>query len=258
MMLLVAVFSYIVFCCAINSGYYASILFKYVFFYPSVSQSQTCSGDIVENPATFGSNVTITCTCAPATGGSGQINLFTGFGPIILLAEISNITSEETLTHVLTNVDASDGGNYRCYFSSVQPGVNALKTITLQIYPYFTAATIAQRVLQMNGSAFNFTCEAEGYPSPSMMALVNITSDPPLTMATTNFRTLNYNFAKFQFGFEGYYQCVTNSSIASTEHNITIICKYIQFYPSLLCLFFFSCIHSISSGHCISYSKLHH
>ena len=238
-MLLVAVLSYIIFCCAIN-GEYNDITCKLsiqicFLFIPLVGESQTCSGNIVENPATIGSNVTVICTCTPVPGDSGQIHLFTEYGPIVLLAETSNITSEETLTHVLTNVDASDGGNYRCYYSSVQqPGVNALKTIALQVYPYFTAATPAQNILQMNGSTFSVTCEAEGHPAPNMMTLVNITSDPPLTMATTNFRTLTYNLVKFQFGLEGYYQCVTNSSIASIEHNFTIICKYIQLCPSLI------------------------
>ena len=124
------------------------------------------------------------------------------------------------MVHVLTNISISDGGNYICFLDSLQR-FDANDTITLEIYPYFTDNTVVLQVQQTNGSTFNVTCEADGFPSPNM-TLLDINSD---TLAITSSNTLTYEFVNFQFGQEGQYQCIATSSIQSIQYNFTIVCK---------------------------------
>ena len=176
--------------------------------------------DIIENPATRGSNVTIYCVGGPAPDDSGSLLLLSP--PPNVIASSGIVTDDTMVMHTLTNVDASTGGEYTCRFNSIlRP--TADNTMTLQIFPYFTDATTGTKVLQTNGSTFNVTCEAEGFPAPTM-DLLDLRSSPQ-TVATTSSNSLTHMFVSFQFGQEGSYQCVATSVIQTIYHNFTIICK---------------------------------
>ena len=176
--------------------------------------------NISENPATLGSNVTIYCVGGPAPGDSGLLLLLSPTPNVIASSGI--VTDDTMVMHTLTNVDASTGGEYTCRFNSIlRP--TADNTMTLQIFPYFTDATTGTKVLQTNGSTFNVTCEAEGFPAPTM-DLLDLRSSPQ-TVATTSSNSLTHMFVSFQFGQEGSYQCVAASVIQTIYHNFTIICK---------------------------------
>ena len=138
-----------------------------------------------------------------------------------MLASKDNVTGNDTLVHVLTNINISDGGNYICFLDSLQL-FDANDTITLEIYPYFTDKTVDLQVPQSNGSTFNVTCEADGFPAPNM-TLLDFNSD---ILAITSSNTLTYEFVAFQFGQEGQYQCIATSLIQFIQYNFTIVCKY--------------------------------
>ena len=191
--------------------------------------------DIIENPTTRGSNVTLYCIGGPAPEGSGSLFWLSPTPNVIASSGI--VTDDTTLVHVLVNVDASVGGEYTCRFDSITRP-NADNTMTLQIFPYFTDATTGTKVLQTNGSTFNVTCEAEGFPAPTM-ELLDLRSMPQV-VATTASNSLTHMFVSFQFGQEGSYQCVATSAIQTIYHNFTIICK--SAFNSSSYIFIFSLI----------------
>ena len=178
--------------------------------------------DIIENPATHGSNVTLYCVGGPALGDIGTLLLLSPSPNVIASSGI--VTDNTMVIHVLTNVDASTGGEYTCRFNSIKKPI-ADNSMTLQIFPYFTDATTGTKVLQTNGSTFNVTCEAEGFPTPTM-ELLDLRSMPQI-IATTTSNSLTHMFVSFQFGQEGSYQCVATSAIQTIYHNFTIICKFV-------------------------------
>ena len=190
---------------------------------------------IIENPATRGNNVTIYCVGGPAPGDTGSLLLLSPSPTVIASSGI--VTDDTMVMHVLVNVDASVGGEYTCRFDSITRP-NADNTMTLQIFPYFTDATTGTKVLQTNGSTFNVTCEAEGFPAPSM-GLLDLRSMPQV-VATTASNSLTHMFVSFQFGQEGSYQCVATSAIRTIYHNFTIICK--SAFNSSSYIFIFSLI----------------
>ena len=193
--------------------------------------------NIVENPATRGSNVTIYCVGGPAPGDTGSLLLLSPPPNVITSSGI--VTDDTMVMHTLINVDASFGGEYTCRFDSITRP-NADNMMTLQIFPYFTDATTGTKVLQTNGSTFNVTCEAEGFPAPAM-DLLDLRSSPQ-TVATTSSNSLTHMFVSFQFGQEGSYQCVATSVIQTIYHNFTIICKSV--FNSIITYFIFSLIVS--------------
>ena len=188
--------------------------------------------DIIENPATHGSNVTLYCVGGPAPGDTGSLLLLSSTPKVIASSGI--VTDNTMVMHVLTNVDASTGGEYTCRFDSITRP-NADNTMTLQVFPYFTDATTGVKVLQTNGSTFNVTCEAEGFPAPTM-ELLDLRSSLQ-TVATTTSNSLTHLFVSFQFGQEGSYQCVATSTIQTIYHNFTIICKSVFNSSSYIFLF---------------------
>ena len=196
--------------------------------------------DIIENPATHGSNVTLYCVGGPAPGDTGSLLLLSPSPNVIASSGI--VTDNTMVIHVLINIDASVGGEYTCRFDSITRP-NADNTMTLQIFPYFTDATTGTKVLQTNGSTFNVTCEAEGFPTPSM-ELVDLRSSLQ-TVATTSSNSLTHMFVSFQFGQEGSYHCVATSAIRTIYHNFTIICKSV--FNSSSYIFIFSFIVSPDS-----------
>ena len=176
--------------------------------------------NIITNPATRGSNVTLYCVGGPAPDDSGSLLLLSPTPSVIASSGI--VTDGTMLMHVLTNVDASVGGEYICRFDGIKRAITE-NSMTLRIFPYFTDATTGTKVLQTNGSTFNVTCEAEGFPAPTM-DLLDLRSSPQ-TVATTSSNSLTHMFVSFQFGQEGSYQCVATSTIQTIYHNFTIICK---------------------------------
>ena len=185
-------------------------------FHSSVAQSQSAIGSIVENVTSFGSNVTLTCTGAAATGDRGII-FWIRLSPLSLLAQKIGVTTEDTLVHVLTNVNASDGGDYICLFSSML-AENVNDTKTLQILPYFTVYPQNVELEQME--ILRLTCEAEAFPSPSIqwekMNRVTEMFEAISGENSTVFMINSVSFSDF-----GMYRCVASNVINGVEYNAT-------------------------------------
>ncbi len=87
-------------------------------------------------------------------------------GPVLFYrwqANASYLVGENSSTLMLSNVDASDGGDYTCVvFNSAG---NTSATTSVFIMPYFTVQP--DDAGSANGSSISLTCQAEAFPSPS-------------------------------------------------------------------------------------------
>ena len=105
-------------------------------------------------------------------------------------------------TLVVTNIDASSGGNYTCSVSNAAGNDSA--STTLYVAPYIVIP-LEEQTLTTNGSNVNISCDAAGFPSPTVI-WVDMTeqrvSNTPLLQ-----------FSPVMFGDEGVYRCVATVDI---------------------------------------------
>ena len=150
--------------------------------------------------ASVGDNVTLTCL---ASGGPNNTFQWDHIG-----------TSLNVATSTLTIVDISvaGGNDYRCTVSNAAGTERTNATVFIR--PIITAPP--EDVLTTNGSIVNFTCTAEGFPSPNI-PWERIESD----MNTTVGNGSVYTFSPAVFGDEGEYQCVAASVIVTPLDNTT-------------------------------------
>ena len=91
------------------------------------------------------------------------------------------LTSESTTredffvqTLAVTNITAEDGGTYTCVAENEAGSVN--DSVTLYVAPYFVEQPVD--VFSTLGSKVNLNCEAEGFPSPTIIWLVSVSYEP--------------------------------------------------------------------------------
>ena len=150
-----------------------------------------------------GSNVTFTCS---AQGGPDNTFQWMKDGNILV-----NET-QQTLT--ITDITASNGGEYTCTVSN--SAGNESDTSTLYVRPYFT--TLPETELRTNvDESVSFTCEADGFPTPSISWL-NLNSSLMVIEEVSNMSVLSFD--PVQFGDEGSYLCVA-SSMTSNGADLT-------------------------------------
>ena len=185
-------------------------------FHSSVAQSQSAFGSIVENVTSFGSNVTLTCSGAVATGDIGTLR-WIRLSPLSVLAEKEDVTTEDTLVHILTNVDASDGGDYICRVDSIL-AADVDDIGTLQIFPYFT---IHPQNKELNGGdTLNLTCVAGAFPSPSIQwEKMNSTTGTFEEIPDQN--STSFIITSVAINDSGTYHCVATNMINDVEYNAT-------------------------------------
>ncbi len=159
-------------------------------------------------------------------------------------ANASYLVGENSSTLMLSNVDASDGGDYTCVvFNSAG---NTSATTSVFIMPYFTVQP--DDAGSANGSGIILTCQAEAFPSPSYEWIQvggSIRSDLSVDSEVLVFNTL-------LFGDEGDYVCnVTSAETVISSKTVTLSGKSVfvvhfnamksqckgNHYSSLWCLF---------------------
>ena len=137
----------------------------------------------------FGSNVTFSCS---AMGGPDITYYWMKNGRII----------ENESILVIADVDASSGGSYTCLVSNAAGNDSA--STTLYVAPYIVTP-LEEQTLTANGSNVNISCDAAGFPSPTV-TWVNMTN---VEISNTSL----LQFSPVMFGDEGVYRCEATAQI---------------------------------------------
>ncbi len=137
-------------------------------------------------------------------------------------ANASYLAGENSSTLMLSNVDASDGGDYTCVvFNSAG---NTSATTSVFILPYFTVQPDDAGIT--NGSSISLTCQAEAFPSPSYEWIQvggSIRSGLSVGSEVLVFDPL-------LFGDEGDYVCnVTSAETVISSNTVTLSGKFLLY-----------------------------
>ena len=120
-----------------------------------------------------------------------------------------NIIGNDSMLEVM-DIDASSGGNYICTVSNAA-GSGSASTI------FYVAAYIVtpleEQILTANGSNVNISCDADGFPSPTV-SWVDMTNAEVVNMSLLEFNPV-------MFGDEGLYHCVATAEINGMCFNAT-------------------------------------
>ena len=122
-----------------------------------------------------------------------------------------DVTGGQQSTLELNSVSATDGGEYTCVVSNAA-GNDSINT-TLYIRPYFTTQPMS--VSTEAGQNETLTCEAEGFPEPTIQWFRDNGAD--FGMNVTGMDTSDLMFTPVQFGDEGDYYCTATSNGESTN-----------------------------------------
>lgn len=153
----------------------------------------------------LGDNITLTCS---SQGGPNNTYQWMK-SELVLENEI-----EATLN--LYDITAVDGGSYTCTVSNIAGSESA--SSFLYIRPYFTREPKTELLSRVNDKA-NFTCEADGFPVPSIIWM-KLDSNMILVEEVSVNSVLS--FEPVQFGDEGYYQCVANSTLEGLDLSVVL------------------------------------
>ena len=116
------------------------------------------------------------------------------------------IFNENTSNLTLSGVMTEDGGSYTCNVT------NAAGSDTYTTY-VFIRPMITLNPTSVNvsvGDNVSFTCDATGFPTPSILWMKE---DGDLPVNATGENTTNLNIAQVEFGDEGFYYCVATSNV---------------------------------------------
>ena len=134
-----------------------------------------------------------------------------------------NIIGSDSMPEVM-DIDASSGGNYKCIVSNAA-GSGSASTI-LYVAPYI-ATPPEEQTLTFNGSSVNLTCEADGFPLPTVSwdhsTTGAIVSDNSILIIPT-----------VTFGQEGVYRCLANVIINGVEYEDSDITTVIGEYSYMV------------------------
>ena len=158
----------------------------------TVSPKDSVIVSVSSNLSRVGNNVSFSCF---SMGGPDNTYVW--------MKNEMTIGNETTL--VVADINASSGGNYTCLVSNAAG--NDSSSTTLYVAPYFVTP-LEEQTLTTNGSSVNISCDAAGFPSPTV-TWVDMTeqrvSNTPLLQ-----------FSPVMFGDEGVYRCVATVDINGT------------------------------------------
>ena len=118
-----------------------------------------------------------------------------------------NIVGNDSMLEVM-NIDASSGGSYMCTVSNAAGNDSA--STTLYVAPYIVTP-LEEQTLTTNGSNVNISCDADGFPSPTV-SWVDVTNAEVVNMSLLE-------FSPVMFGDEGLYHCVATAEINGINFN---------------------------------------
>ena len=116
------------------------------------------------------------------------------------------IVANESMLEV-NDIDASFGGIYTCTVSNAAGNDSA--STTLYVAPYIVTP-LEDVTLTFNGSSVNLTCEAEGFPVPSVIWDRNVIEEVVVNDSLLMIPTV-------MFGEEGLYRCLARVTINGTD-----------------------------------------
>ena len=122
--------------------------------------------------------------------------------------EVISGENENQLT--LMNFNTSSGGIYTCTVSNAAGSGSA--STTLYVLP-FIVTPLEEQILTMNGSYMNISCDADGFPNPT----VNWVDMTNAEVVSTSL----LEFSPVMFGDEGLYRCVATAEINNMNFNAT-------------------------------------
>ena len=147
----------------------------------------------------LGENITLTCL-----GRGGPNNSFAWERN----GEVISGENENQLT--LTNFNTSSGGVYTCTVSNAAGSGSA--SAPLYVLP-FIVTPLEEQILTMNGSNVNISCDADGFPSPTVSLVDMINAEVVSTSLL--------EFSPVMFGDEGLYRCMATAEINNMNFNAT-------------------------------------
>ena len=133
------------------------------------------------------------------------------------LVNSTDISGETSTTLMLSNVNASTGGEYSCVVSN-GAGNESARTFVF-IFPYFT--TQPEDRGGSNGSTLTLICEAEAFPSPQFHWARMDGAAIRDGVLGVNFTMLS--FSPLMFGDEGSYFCNVTSGSVTIRSNLIIL-----------------------------------
>ena len=147
-----------------------------------------------------GDNVTLTCS---ARGGPDNMFQWQKNG--------ADLSGENQTTLQLTDIDATDGGEYTCVVSNAAG--NDSTNVTLYIRPYIVVNP-QPLLLTVVRSSVTFTCEALSFPPPSYQwekeGVPGFVS-----------REQNYMIDSISYSSGGVYRCVAFFTLNMTNYTAT-------------------------------------
>ena len=147
-----------------------------------------------------GDNVTLTCS---ARGGPDNVFQWQKNG--------IDLPGENHTTLQLTDIDATDGGEYTCVVSNAAGSDST--NVTLYIRPYIVVNP-QPLLLTLLGNRVTFTCEALSFPSPSYQW--EREGAPGVVSTEQNYMI---GFASFNSG--GVYRCVAFFTLNTANYTAT-------------------------------------
>ena len=118
-----------------------------------------------------------------------------------------NIIGNDSMLEVL-DIDAFSGGNYICTVSNTAGSGSAFTT--LYVAPYIVTP-LEEVILTFNGSSLNLTCEADGFPLPTVTWDRNETDE----VVSDNSQLI---IPTVTFGQEGVYRCLANVTVNGVDY----------------------------------------
>ena len=150
-----------------------------------------------------GNNITFICT---AFGGPDNIFQWKMNG---------NTIGNDSILELI-DIDTSSGGSYTCTVSNAAGSGSA--STTLYVAPYIVTP-LEEQTLTTNGSNVNISCDADGFPSPTV-SWVDMTN-------AEVFNDSLLEFSPVMFGDEGLYRCmitieISGMSLTTTDDTVLI------------------------------------
>ena len=120
------------------------------------------------------------------------------------------LDGETSDTLILIIANASFGGDYTCTVSNAAGNDSA--STTLYVAPYIVTP-LEEQTLTTSGSNVNITCNADGFPSPTVIWVDMVIAEVENTSLL--------EFSPVMFGDEGRYRCVATAEINGMSFNAT-------------------------------------
>ena len=159
------------------------------FFMPLVSPEGSVTVPVSSNISSVASNVAFDCF---GMGGPENSYLWMMNGDVV---------GNDSMLEVM-DIDASSGGVYTCTVSNAA-GSGSVST-TLYVAPYIVTP-LEEQTLITNGSNVNISCDADGFPSPTV-SWVDMTNAQVVNMSLLE-------LSPVMFGDEGLYRCLATAEI---------------------------------------------